>query len=68
MVVEYFLSGGAVTTGSFIAYLIYQSSLDRKDREQERKTRIEEKNQFINILGEIKEELAELKIFHQHKK
>lgn len=67
MVVEYFLSGGAVTTGSFIAYLIYQNSLDRKDREQERKLRIDEKNQFVSILGEIKEELAEIKGFHQKK-
>lgn len=68
MIENYLLNGGIVTSGTFITYLIYQSSLDRKEREIERKTRIEEKNQFINMLLGIKEELAQIKFYHQNKK
>ena len=64
--INYFLSTGAVTSGVFIAYLIYQSQQDRKEREEERKTRVDEKNQFINILQEIRDEIKEIK-FHTKK-
>jgi hypothetical protein len=42
---------------TFIAYLIWQRSLDRKDAEEERTLRLEEKNNFIKILEEIKLEM-----------
>ena len=52
---------GIGTAGSFIVYLIYQRRLDREDAKEERSLRIQEKNQFIQILHEIKEELIHLK-------
>lgn len=51
---------GIGIAGSFIAYLIYQRKLDREDQKEERHLRLEEKNQFIKILSEIKEELIKL--------
>lgn len=46
--------GTAIT---FIIYLIWQRKQDREDNNQERTSRIEEKNQFIKILDEIKQEI-----------
>jgi len=68
MIEQYLINGGAITTGTFISYLIYQNSLDRKERQLERENRQEEKNQFINILGGIKEELAQIKFYQQPKR
>lgn len=63
MIEEFIASNlsGLGLAGTFIVYLMYQTKLNREDRKEEMHLRIQEKNQFITILTEIKEELIQLR-------